>query len=178
MGCEMRLRVYIWSLRHNGNKNMRGSRRKIEATKWRGFRPWKQWRITSCAWEDEKWPWGCRKDRQQQQINLRIYFGHWWQPQILAVSSKFQMEKKKRQELYNSRHNKIFSEKSPHPSPRSWEKHCEGVLIVWRDPEGRQEVLCKALQPGDLSRALVYKTETSPGAISLSQPASRNQKAV
>ena len=123
-------------------------------------------------------PWGCRKDRQQQQINLRIYFRHWWQPQILAVSSKFQMEKKKRQELYNSRHNKIFSEKSPHPSPRSWEKHCEGVLIVWRDPEGRQEVLCKALQPGDLSRALVYKTETSPGAISLSQQASRNQKAV
>ena len=74
---KRRLRAHIWSLRHTGDKNMRCSRRKIEATKWRGLRPWEQWRITRSAWEDEKWPRGCRKDRQQQQIKLRIYFGPW-----------------------------------------------------------------------------------------------------
>ena len=52
------------------------------------------------------------------------------------------MKKKKRQELYNSRHNKIFSEKSSHSSPRSWAKPCEVVLIVWRDPEGPVRRCC------------------------------------
>lgn len=92
---------------------------------------------------------GCRKDRQQQRINLRIHFR---QPQILALSSKFQMwgKKKKRDKNYTIQGTIKYFPKSHHiPLPAAEQSPVNLCSQSGAIQRAWQEVLCKPPQVGD-----------------------------